>query len=245
MMFLSVPSGISPRCFGIVVYLFLLELNQISWLPFASLKNSKPVDFSLFTIFRYLKPESRPIILCVNHHGICDNFSLFNTPFLRMQKNGCDIFRNFNGFFKSFRLSNKPLHISAGRHIVTFRKFLNIKCNIDAFFHIFTISNWAKLFNASYFCARARMQETQTVWPSRVAIYLLPQEQTSTALRVGLYTHLPGWLGLWIVLIVFWGKLFFILFWAKSWKCLFRNHFPLRQWWRNEYFQLFAKLLIL
>ena len=111
-----------------------------------------------------------------------------------MQKSDCDIFRNFNGFFKSFRLSNKPLHISAGRHIVTFRKFLNIKCNIDVFFIFlhFTISNWAKLFNASYFCANARMQETQTVWSLRVAMYLLPQEQTSTALRVGLYTHLPG-----------------------------------------------------
>jgi len=37
-----------------------------------------------------------------------------------------------------------------------------------------------------YFCANALMQETQTVWPSRVAMYLLPQEQTKTALRVGL-----------------------------------------------------------
>ena len=47
------------------------------------------------------------------------------------------------------------------------------------------------------------MQETQTVWSLRVAIYLLPQEQTSTVLRVGLYTHLPGWFGFLAIGIVF------------------------------------------
>jgi len=37
-----------------------------------------------------------------------------------------------------------------------------------------------------YFCAKVLMQETQTVCPSRVAMYLFPQEQTKTVLRVGL-----------------------------------------------------------
>jgi len=190
MIFLSVPSGISPRCRGIVVYLLLSELNQISWLPFASRKNSKPAISSFFTISRYLKPESRPISLCGNHHGVRDNFSLFNVPFLRMKKNSCDVLRNFNRFFKSFRLSDKPLHVSAGCHVIPFGKLFNIKCNIDAFLHVFTISNRAILFKHKflpfYFCAKALMQETQTVWPSRVAMYLLPQEQTKTVLRVGL-----------------------------------------------------------
>jgi len=63
-----------------------------------------------------------------------------------------------------------------------------------------------------YFSAKVLMQETQTVWPSRVAIYLFPQEQTKTVLRVGLYTHLPGWFGFLFILIA----LFFILFLGRK-----------------------------
>ena len=150
--------------------------------PFASLKNSKPATSSLFTIFRYLKPESRPIILCVNHHRICDNFSLFNTPFCACKKSGCDIFRNFNGFFQSFRLSNKPLHISAGRHIVTFRKFLNVKCNIDAFFIFLLYQTGQNYSMQAIFAPELGCKKRKRFDFSRVAIYLLPQEQTSTLL---------------------------------------------------------------
>ena len=52
-----------------VVYRFVLRLNQISWLPAAWRSNSKPHAFSLRTISLYRNPARRPIY-SGNHDGI-------------------------------------------------------------------------------------------------------------------------------------------------------------------------------